>query len=329
MKVLAFFNNKGGVGKTTLVYHLAWMFAELGLRVIVADLDPQANLTSLFLEEERLVDLWPDTLHEQTIYGAIYPLKEGIGDVRAPHIEPIAERIGLIAGDLQLAQFEGDLSDVWPKCMDGDSRAFRVISSFYRLMDLAVRDFKADLVLMDVGPNLGALNRAALIASSFVAVPLAPDLFSLQGLRNLGPCLRAWRSQWEKRLDVASTLDVPLPSGSMSPIGYIATQHAVRQDRPTKAYDRWMNRIPGEYRHAVLGEQQTSTDIDLDSDPNRLAQLKHYRSLMPMAMEAHKPMFFLKPADGAIGAHAQAVMACYQDFKRLALAIAERCDLAL
>ena len=45
MKTIAFFNNKGGVGKTTLVYHLAMMFADRGLRVLAADFDPQANLT--------------------------------------------------------------------------------------------------------------------------------------------------------------------------------------------------------------------------------------------------------------------------------------------
>lgn len=53
-KVIAFFNNKGGVGKTSLVYHLAWMYADLGKRVVAADLDPQANLTSAFLEVDTL-----------------------------------------------------------------------------------------------------------------------------------------------------------------------------------------------------------------------------------------------------------------------------------
>lgn len=53
MKTIAFFNNKGGVGKTTLVYHLAAMIAERGERVLAVDLDPQANLTSMFLPEGR------------------------------------------------------------------------------------------------------------------------------------------------------------------------------------------------------------------------------------------------------------------------------------
>ena len=58
MKTVAFFNNKGGVGKTTLVYHLAWMLSQLGKRVLVVDLDPQANLTSMFLAEEELEHIW-------------------------------------------------------------------------------------------------------------------------------------------------------------------------------------------------------------------------------------------------------------------------------
>ena len=58
MKTIAFFNNKGGVGKTSLVYHLAWMFSEMGHRVIAADFDPQANLSSMFLNESRLEQLW-------------------------------------------------------------------------------------------------------------------------------------------------------------------------------------------------------------------------------------------------------------------------------
>ena len=50
--VLTFFNNKGGVGKTSLVYHLSWMFSDLGMRILAVDLDPQANLSSAFLTED-------------------------------------------------------------------------------------------------------------------------------------------------------------------------------------------------------------------------------------------------------------------------------------
>lgn len=59
-KVIAFFNNKGGVGKTSLVYHIAWMFADQDIHVVAVDLDAQGNLSAAFLEEDRLEQLWPE-----------------------------------------------------------------------------------------------------------------------------------------------------------------------------------------------------------------------------------------------------------------------------
>jgi hypothetical protein len=110
----------------------------------------------------------------------------------------------------------------------------------------------------------------------------------------------------------------------MEPAGYVILQHAIRLDRPVQAYGRWMNRIPAEYRHAVLNEAVDEAP-SVGKDPNCLALLKHYRSLMPMAQDARKPIFFLKPADGAIGAHASAVQECYRDFLRLARRISDQC----
>ena len=161
-----------------------------------------------------------------------------------------------------------------------------------------------------------------------MAVPLVPDLFSLQGLRNLGPTLRKWRSGWQKRLEEAPPdLVRDLPLGRMEPAGYIVLQHAVRQSRPVKAYLRWAERIPDEYRKAMKFEEEGN--FTLEMDPHCLAQLKHYRSLMPLAMEAGKPIFHLKPSDGAIGAHVAAVEECRMDFRRLARRLAETTGLEL
>lgn len=328
MITIAFFNNKGGVGKTSLVYHLAWMFADLGVPVLAADLDPQANLTSMFLEEDRLEELWPDGEHPQSILGLIRPILRGTGDILAPHVEEVADNIGLIVGDLGLSLFEDKLSDAWPRCLDRDESAFRIISAFYRILAQGAETSQAGLVLVDVGPNLGAINRAAMIASQHVVVPLAPDLFSLQGLRNLGPTLRRWREEWDDRLVRNPNPELILPQRGMAPTGYVILQHALRLDRPVKAYGRWMERIPIEYRQAVLDEP-TDHSPGVDTDPHCLSLLKHYRSLMPMAMEARKPMFHLRPADGAIGAHAAAVQGCYQDFKALAATIARRVGVSL
>ena len=134
MKTIAFFNNKSGVGKTSLVYHLAWMLSEMEYRVIAADLDPQANLSGMFLSEDRLEQIWGET-NRKTVDGDIAPLFKGTGDIAVnPHIEKIGEwvdinqnwsqkelfhienvenRVGLLVGDLALSNREGELSERW------------------------------------------------------------------------------------------------------------------------------------------------------------------------------------------------------------------------
>uniref|UniRef100_E6QQ21 Phage-related regulatory protein cII n=1 Tax=mine drainage metagenome TaxID=410659 RepID=E6QQ21_9ZZZZ len=326
MKTIAFFNNKGGVGKTSLVYHLAWMFADRGIKTLAVDLDPQANLTAMFLNESRLESLWPDGEHPETVYGIVRPILRGTGDIATPHVERITSNLRIIAGDLGLSRFEDKLSDAWPRCHNRDESAFRTMTAFHRLVQQG-SDWGAELVLIDVGPNLGAINRSALIASDQVCFPLAPDLFSLQGLKNLGPTLREWHAAWRDLLTKAP-VDLPMPGGMMQPIGYIVMQHGILDSRPVKAYQRWMDRIPTIYREAVLDEKNSSPP-EVANDPYCLSQLKHYRSLMPMAMEARKPIFFLKSSDGAIGAHIEAVRSCYQDFQRLAGKIAANANVTM
>ena len=325
MKTIAFFNNKGGVGKTSLVYHLAWMYADLGVSVVAADLDPQANLTAMFLGEERLEILWPDDEHPDSILGAVSPILRGLGDITIPHVESVTSNLGLIVGDLGLSRFEAKLSSAWPECMSRDEAAFRTESAFHRVILKAAEARDAKLVLIDVGPNLGAINRAAIIAANHVVFPLAPDLFSLQGLKNLGPTLSEWRAEWRDRLDRRpGDPSLLLPTAEIRPAGYVVMQHAVRADRPVKAYQKWMRRIPGIYRKEVLNEEGGKIP-SAETDSHCLALLKHYRSLMPMAQEALKPIFHLKAADGALGGHIYAVQDCYDDFEKLAKAIAVKC----
>lgn len=166
--IVSFFNNKGGVGKTSLVYHLAWMYAERGKQVVAVDLDPQSNLSSFFLTEEKIEALWLAEDQPNTIYRCIQPLIKGIGDILSPQLEEVE------------------------------------------------------------------LNS--------VAVAL------------------------------------------------------------------------------LVGDEVPS----LKTDPNRLGSLKHYRSLMPMAQDARKPIFFLKPADGIVGAHYYSVQDAYRDFEQLSESIYAR-----
>ena len=109
----------------------------------------------------------------------------------------------------------------------------------------------------------------------------------------------------------------------MRSLGYILMRHSIRSSRPVKAFARWIEKVPPEYRRCVLKEADPK-EITTDKDEHLLAHLKDYRSLMPLAQEANKPMFMLKPADGIIGAQQSAVSSCYSDFKSLAGKIMQR-----
>ena len=327
--VLTFFNNKGGVGKTSMIYHLAWMFASLGKRVVIVDLDPQANLTAAFLDDDRIETIWNNEALGSTIYQCVKPLA-GVGDIATPILHNITNNLYLLPGDVTLSNFEDNLSAEWPNSM-GDSnlyRPIRILSAFWQVMQMSADKVQADIILVDIGPNLGAINRSVLISTDYVVIPLGADLFSLQGLKNLGPTLQSWRNLWQKRLnnwknntESNEYLNFKLPQGNMTPIGYLCQQHSVRLDRPVQSYDKWVQRIPDVYRQSVLREQET-TQIRQEEDPYCLATIKHYRSLIPMAQEHRKPIFHLTSAEGAIGSHANAVQDAKRDFKELATKIA-------
>jgi cellulose biosynthesis protein BcsQ len=312
------------------------MFASLRKRVVILDIDPQANLTAAFFEEERIEEIWESRTPGTTIYQCVRPLA-GVGDIEQPILQNIATDLYLLPGDVGLSGYEDTLSSEWPNSMGDNNlyRPMRILSSFWQVMQMSAAKIQADIILVDIGPNLGAINRSVLIATDYVAIPLGADLFSLQGLKNLGPTLRSWKNLWHKRLDNWNESseesffpDFQLPRGQMQPIGYLCQQHGVRLDRPVKAYDKWVKRIPKTYRESVLDEVPTTT-IKQEDDPYCLATIKHYRSLIPMAQEHRKPIFKLTSADGAIGSHANAVQDARKDFRKLAGKIAEQIGLPL
>lgn len=330
---LTFFNNKGGVGKTSLVYHLAWMLSDLGYRVLACDLDPQANLTAAFLDEGRLEGLWAEesgaSASGSTIMHCLHPLTE-VGDIVPPTLAFITPTLRLIPGDLALAGFEDTLSAEWPNALGSSLyRPFRILTAFWTIMQDGAGQMNAEIILADVGPNLGAINRSALIATDVLIVPLGADLFSLQGLRNLGPTLRGWRTDWQQRREHWTDPSFPLPDGDMRPIGYVVQQHGVRLNRPVQAYDKWVNRMPEAYARHLLGDAiGPYPRTPAQDERHALATVKHYQSLVPMAQEARKPIFHLTTADGAIGSHAAAATAARRDFRDLAQKIAAKIPLA-
>ena len=315
--VVAFFNSRGRVGTTTLVYNTSWMLRRQGINVLTVDLDPQADLTSAFLDDRLIEELWLDGDH-RTVFGAVAPLFGGAGDageVADPYVREVEPGLGLVPGDLSLAGIEEPLATAWHQADHGDARALQMLAALDSVVQQAAAAVQADIALLDLGPNLTAVSRAALVAADHVVVPLATDLGSFQSLASLGPVLRTWRQGW---VDRRVRADGPgLPEGRMQPAGYIVLQRPVRVDRAVGDYDRWLKGLPAGYHRSVLGEAGTGAPPAAE-DPRCLGVMKHYHGIGPMAHDARRPIFLLRSADGAVGAHQQAVQNAYGHFADLA-----------
>lgn len=218
--VLSVFNNKGGVGKTTLTFHLAHALAELGHKVLVVDLDPQCNLTITFLPEERIGEIWGAEdefidvgfeaakvhMSEQafehlcscprTVHFLLKPTEEGTGALQElpPPVE-ISDNLHLIPGRLTLHMFEEALARRWSEAFVGQPLAIRTLSEIRRLITQYAEKHGYDYAIIDTSPSLGQLNKTILTTVDAFLVPCAPDLFSVYGIRNIGNSLARWRQE--------------------------------------------------------------------------------------------------------------------------------------
>jgi chromosome partitioning protein len=316
MTVVSFFNHKGGVGKTTITFNTALALAELGNSVVLIDGDAQANLTGLALSEDDYDDALDDDL---TIWHSVAPLVTGAGDLVAPDGVEIRDTVWILPGDIRLSNFEGILPVGWTEALAGEARGFRVSSAMHRLFQSLSDSHQADYVLVDLGPNVGALNRSALIASDGFVVPLAPDLFSLMALPSVGNSIRDWSRQWAMALmNQPDGLDFELPAGRPQPLGYVSQQFSVYGKRPATAFRTWLGKIDEAYEAGVLAP----LDIAARDETAALGSLKNFGSLIPLAQKANKALFELD-GNEARGAHFTKAQATRKMFASIAEAIVE------
>lgn len=293
--VLGIANAKSGDGATSLTYHLAHMFADLGASVLAADLDPQGDLTINSLFPDALETMW--TNRRSALFTAIDAALSG-SSAPLPTIE-LASKLHLIPADLRLCRLERVLADT------KDAR--RALSEVIRSAALA---HDADVVLIDIAPNLTALNRAVLAVCTHIIVPLAPDCFAIEGMSVLGDDLAAWQH---------SKPDC---------IGYVVQYHQIRLTRPMYDYARWINAIPSAYRGSML-RSRLNGNMSMDDDPECLGSLRHYVTLAETAFEVRKPMFHLTFADGAVGSQLLAARDIRTEFAGVARRAAERAGVRL
>lgn len=324
-KKIVLFNNKGGVGKTTFLYHLGYALEKEGKRILFVDLDPQCNLTSNMLTDVKIQKIWDE---KKSIFKSVEPSIKGTGDIATANPVKMEDReIYLIPGDILLSEFEETLAGAWVESLAGQEVGFRKTSAIHRIIDAVATAYKVDYVLIDVGPNLGSLNRSVLLSCDYFFVPLVPDLYSLRGLENIGKTFKKWIEDWDdaKKRFLKNNEGIVLDLQNGKPVfaGWINQQFNIYHQKPTKAYATWTELIPKYIQKHVIDILKSIDENmvkDLNGGTHKLGDFKSYHSLAPLSQELKKPIFELKSKE-AQGQHWKYVIKCRADFKELACKI--------
>lgn len=165
-RTIAVLNQKGGVGKTTTTANLGAAAAELGLRVMIVDLDPQANLTAHLGHDPR------------SAKRNIYDVLRGDNDLAAAVVRTPVPGLALVPATLDLAGAEVELAGVV-------GREMLLRDAFAKYRNDVGDSAYPELILLDCPPSLGLLSLNGLVTSDEVLVPLQPEFFALQGLAKL------------------------------------------------------------------------------------------------------------------------------------------------
>lgn len=320
MKSIVFFNNKGGVGKTTLASNVAsYINIHLQKRVLIIDADPQCNATQSILSDELSEKIYlSDKPRYNTLHGYLSPLEQGEPSINKS-ITPILAshnrfQTDLIPGHPNMSIVEDRLSDAWTKLQGLEIYGYRVTNWCTQLL-LPLRE-RYDLVIFDVGPSLGALNRSIILSSDYIVTPFGCDIFSLLGIQNISSWIKHWDRQYNRALD-AFKEDKPEPLDKYPGItdtsenfrfaGYSVQQYIVRKfktgQRAVAAYDRIMKKIPSTVEESLNIFKQKEKKFD----ELKLGDIPFVYSLAPLAQAAKVPIHGLTKGDRLVGSQYQQV----------------------
>jgi cellulose biosynthesis protein BcsQ len=305
---IGIFNNKGGVGKTTYTYHLAHVLASEGKTILLVDADPQCNLSAYSLSDEQIERSWnPST--GNSLFRNIERVYESIGDIydrRPSVINDNYPNIFIVPGDPNLSNFEDVLADTWNRARGGSSADLRKQTAIHRYIKNAEQKTSADITFIDMGPNLGPMNRTTLTACDFFIVPVAPDLFSIRGTQNLGNKLVSWRKEWDQVIEAGRGTEIDMPLGQPVFIGYVRQQHNVRNNETgmTQGWSMFGDRVEAAIQENIIDKLDGLGQVlHWDDGTWDLGSIPNLHSLVPYSQEARKPIFDCDGYDGLRGAH--------------------------
>lgn len=326
MKIISIFNNKGGVGKSTLTFHLAHALGEIGKKVLIVDADPQCNVTLYGLDVETMHSIWEsettyiDTLgfeearkkdeeyekkiqEVRTLHFLLKPTEEGTGEIETlPPLKELNDNVFLLPGRLSLHSFEEAIASRWSDAFVGNPLAIRTISRLRVIVEEYASLYNIDYVLYDTSPSIGILNKIIISTSDALLTPCNADMFSLYGIRNIGGALEIWRKQFDVLNSLLSDEKKKnLPKSFVKFIGYtLYNTRKVTKTPPLNEYDiaqsnyHYAKLIPDTIKNFIPKNVIGNLSEELCSEMIGGLSIIHSHNTLPgMAQKYKNPMWVL------------------------------------
>lgn len=309
VKKIVLFNHKGGVSKTTTTFHLGWMLAEKGKKVIMADFDPQCNLTGLCLDYKSAQDL--ESLYtdrpECNIKSGLSPAFES----RPRPIEPIdcvkmenRENLYLIPGHIGMSDYETNLGVA--QTISGSMETLQNLpGSISYLLNKTAEKYDADYILIDTSPSLGPINRNLLMTTDYFLIPTTPDFFSVMAIDSLSEIFPRWK-KWAnqiKQMDLFKDADYPFPDVNPKFLGIIIQNYRRRGgEEATLAFEKWFTQIETKVgtkfekvlqENDMLLEERKYSEVTFASKKYTLSKISAFNSLIARSQDTNTPVFAL------------------------------------
>jgi len=317
-KSIAFFNNKGGVSKTTTCFNVGWMLAERGHRVVMVDADPQCNLTGMVLDlsgEDALEDFYK-TNPGRNLKDALSPAFNSRPIPLAPvDCVEVESRPGLflIPGHVALAEDESSLS-IAHQLSESLQGLRNLPGSFHHLFKITAEKYDADYVLIDLSPGLGAVNQNLVATANYFIVPCSPDVFSVMAVESLARVLPRWGS-WAKRaveLEALKDADYEFPAPDLKFLGVVIQRFRLKNSRPTKAFQTYFDKLsisisdvlrPALDKSGMLLAADQYADAGV-ADSMVISEISDFNTLIATSQQLRKPVFTLTPEEAGRGGRA-------------------------
>ena len=320
MKIISVFNNKGGVGKSTLTYHLGNTLADLGHKVLMIDLDPQCNLTICAMMEETLHQIWADEDNyiddfesafshnpniinsPRSIHFILKRAEDGISEpTNLPPPLTLGANIDLLPGRLSLHKYENKIAERWSGVYQGDNLSIRTITNIRNICQRYTEIYNYDYVLIDTSPSLGILNKVIMSTVDGFFIPAQPDMFSLYGIRNIGNALHLWQREFASIYSLLSEdRRSKFPSHFVQFLGYTIynAKKYTRDNEPFNEYNlaqahyQYVTQIPETIINFIQESNRTRVPAELISRPIGGSSIIHSHNTFPAMAQALKcPMW--------------------------------------